>query len=196
MAGTIPDSRGSMATRQIEAPDIHFLNSAIGWLELGSTEEAKQDLDKISFLTRYHPDVLLIRWKVHARSKDWNRALDVAKALVRISQEKPTGWICLAYSLYNTHQHADAWTQLLTAEKRFPNISAIPYFLACLACQMGKTTEASKWLGRWNDMVNESDLKETARKDPRLQPVWKEFDDAFLGGTSSRVKATSNQSGL
>ncbi len=175
-----------MATRPIEAPDIHFLNSAIGWLELGNQEEARLELERMSFLTRYHPDVLLIRWKVFARMKNWGRSLDIARAFVRISPEKPTGWICLAYSLYNTQQTTDAWVHLLNAEKRFPTISAIPYFLACLACQMGKTTEAAKWLAHWNNMVRDSDLKDTARKDPRLQNVWQEFDDVLLAGGDSR----------
>ncbi len=175
-----------MATRSIEAPDIHFLNSAIGWLELGNQEEAKAELEKVSFLTRYHPEVLLVRWKVFARMKNWQRSLDIARALVRISPEKPTGWICLAYSLYNTHQTADAWVHLLNAEKRFPTVSAIPYFLACLACQTGKQVEATKWLTRWNSIVRESGLKETARRDPRLQSIWQEFDEAILAGGEPR----------
>jgi tetratricopeptide (TPR) repeat protein len=188
------DIEMAMATRRIEAPDIHFLNSAIGWLELGDNEEAKRDLEKISFLTRYHPDVLIVRWKVHARLKDWTRSLDIAKALVRISQDKPTGWICLAYSLYNTKQTQEAWDNLLRAEKRFPTISAFPYFLACLACHLGKSDDATKWLSRWNDMVNEKDLKETARKDPRLQPVWKDFDENFLGeGLRSSTSKTQSE---
>lgn len=183
-----------MATRQIEAPDIHFLNSAIGWLELGDTAEAQRDLEKVSFLTRYHPDVLIVRWKVHARAKDWPRALDIARALVRISQDKPTGWICLAYSLYNNNQSSEAWTHLLGAEKRFPTISAIPYFLACLGCQLGKTAEATKWLSRWNDMVSEKGLKDTARKDPRLEPAWKDFDENFLGeGLRSTTSKTQSE---
>lgn len=175
-----------MAHRPIEAPDIHFLNSAIGWLELGNNLEASADLEKISFLTRYHPDVLIVRWKVFARMKDWVRSLDIARALVRISPDQATGWICLAYSLYNTKQTTDAWVNLLNAEKRFPDISAIPYFLACLACQMGKTDEATKWLTRWNGMVKASDLKSTARKDPRLQPIWQEFDEALIADSEKR----------
>ncbi|MBI1178094.1 tetratricopeptide repeat protein [bacterium] len=175
-----------MATRRIEAPDIHHLNSAIGWLELGNHTEAYAELEKISFLTRYHPDVLIVRWKVVARAKDWVRSLDIARALVRITPDKATGWICLAYSLYNTKQNGEAWSHLLTAEKRFPEISAIPYFLACLACQMGKTDEATKWLSRWNGMVKGSDMKATARKDPRLQPIWQEFDDALLEENEGR----------
>jgi lipopolysaccharide biosynthesis regulator YciM len=169
-----------MATRQIQAPDVHYLNSAIGWLELGDTVEAKTDIEKIGMESRHHPDVLIVRWKVHAQAKDWNRALDVAQALVSVSDDKPTGWICLAYSLYNNNRSEDAWTNLLGAEKRFPEISAIPYFLACLACQMGRTNDATKWLSRWNEMVNESDIKETARQDPRLKEAWKDFDETVL----------------
>jgi predicted Zn-dependent protease len=181
-----------MATRSIEAPDIHFLNSAVGWLELGNQEEARMELEKLSFLTRYHPDVLLVRWKVYARMKNWNRSLDIARALVRIAPDKPTGWICLAYSLFNTHQSAEAWVHLLNAEKRFPQITAIPYFLACLACHLGKTTEATKWLARWNGMVGESELKETARKDPRLKSVWQDFDDAMLAESELRPAASAS----
>lgn len=175
-----------MATRTIEAPDIHFLNAAVGWLELGNQKEAGAELEKLSFLTRYHPDVLLVRWKVFARMKDWPRSLDIARALVRISPEKPTGWICVAYSLYNTRQTTEAWSHLLNAEKKFPTISAIPYFLACLACQLGKTTDAARWLAHWNLMVGETDLKKAARHDPRLQPVWQEFDDGLLSTEVSR----------
>lgn len=175
-----------MPTRSIEAPDIHFLNAAIGWLELGDHTEAKVELERISFLTRYHPDVLLVRWKVFARFKNWTRSLDIARALVRISPDKPTGWICLAYSLYNTRQAVEAWNLLVTAEKQFPSISAIPYFLACLACQSGKTVEATHWLGRWNDMVKESDAKNAARRDPRLQQVWQEFDQSMLDSAALR----------
>ncbi len=182
-----------MATRSIEAPDIHFLNSAIGWLELGNQQEANAELERLSFLNRYHPDVLLVRWKVFARVKNWARSLDIARALVRIAPEKPSGWICVAYSLYNTRQTADAWTHLLSAEKKFPTISAIPYFLACLACQLGKTADAAKWLAHWNTMVGASALKETARKDPRLQPVWQEFDDTLLG--SGEQRPTSSAAG-
>jgi predicted Zn-dependent protease len=180
-----------MATRRIEAPDIHFLNSAIGWLELGNQEEAKVELEKLSFLSRYHPDVLLVRWKVFARMKDWPRSLDIARALVRISPEKPTGWICVAYSLYHTRQTTDAWTHLLSAEKKFPTISAIPYFLACLACQLGKTKEAAQWLSHWNTMVGESDLKDTARKDPRLQPLWQGFNEALLAEGEQRPTSSA-----
>lgn len=181
-----------MATRSIEAPDIHFLNAAIGWLELGNQEEAKAELEKLSFLVRYHPDVLLVRWKVFARSKDWPRSLDIARALVRIAPEKPAGWICVAYSLYNTRQTGDAWAHLLDAEKKFPTISAIPYFLACLACQLGKTADAARWLAHWNDMVRESDLKKAARKDPRLEPVWQEFDEALLAEEAARPTLPSS----
>jgi len=180
-----------MATRPIESPDNHFLNAAMGWMELGDYGEAKAELDKISFLNRFHPDVLIVRWKTHSRSRDWAGSLDVARALVRIAPERPTGWICLAYSLYNSKLFAEARVQLLTAEKRFPKISAIPYFLACLACQMGETSEASRWLSRWNGMVADGEFKDTARKDPRLKSVWQQIEEATLEPAAMRHPAPS-----
>jgi hypothetical protein len=59
---------------------------------------------------------------------------------------------------------------------------------------MGKSIEATKWLARWNDMVNESDLKRTARQDPRLTPVWKDFDEQFSGdGLRSAASKTQSE---
>ena len=183
-----------MAACTIQAPDVHHLNSAIGWLELGELTEAMSDIEKIGMVSRHHPDVLIVRWKIHAQTKDWERALDVGRAMVRVAPEKPTGWICLSYSLYNTDQSEEAWTKLLCAQKKFPNISAIPYFLACLACQLGRTPEATRWLARWNEMVGESDLKDTARKDPRLQDAWKDFDETVLdGGLRSASPKTESE---
>lgn len=169
-----------MASKPVTAPDLHFLNSAIGWLELGNHQEAAAEIEQISYLTRFHPDVLVVRWKVFARSKNWERSLDVARALVKIAPDRPTGWICQAYSLYNTQRSVEAWMKLVVAAKKFPKISAIPYFLACLATQMGNKDEATRWLTRWNEMTGKTAVGEAeAGASANSDGDWQEFNEDF-----------------
>lgn len=170
-----------MASKPVTAPDLHFLNAAIGWLELGNHQEAAAEIEQISYLTRFHPDVLVVRWKVFARTRNWERSLDVARALVKIAPDRPTGWICQAYSLYNTKRSVEAWMKLVVAAKKFPKISAIPYFLACLATQMGNKDEATRWLNRWNEMTGKPAANGTpSGASENAEGDWQEFNEDFV----------------
>jgi hypothetical protein len=46
--------------------DIHCLNAAEGWLELGNHLEAGKELDNITPEFRAHPIVLQMRWRVYS----------------------------------------------------------------------------------------------------------------------------------
>ena len=166
-----------MSRKSLEAPDSHHLNSAIGWLELGNADEAQLNLHRISKHFWSHPDVLVVRWKILARKKNWDRSLEIAENLVEVAPDLPRGWICLSYSLSNTDRNADALQQLRSAARRFPEVSAIPYFLARLSSQIGNKEEATRWLTKWYSMVDEAELKKVAMNDPRLRSIWKELGD-------------------
>lgn len=160
---------------EIQAPDSHRVNAATGWLELGAPLEAQAEVDRLSFLLRYHPDVLVIRWKISARQLKWDHALDLARSMVKIAPDRPAGHICLAHSLYNSQRAQEALTELRSAAHKFPKTSAIFYFLARLACRVGREAEAKLWLGRWKDMVDEEAIKNTISDDPSLAPIWKDL---------------------
>src|SRR6266550_3315442 len=66
----------------LEPPDLHFLSAAIGWLGLGSVEEARMELARISPAHRHHPDVLEVQWLICAEQKHWDEALEVARGLM------------------------------------------------------------------------------------------------------------------
>lgn len=176
--------------KAIQAPDSHFLNAAKGWLELGNHKEAQAELNQISYWVRFNPEVLMIRWKVCARAKDWNRSLDIARSLTKLSPDRPSSWICLSYSLCNTNKNIEAWQQLVDATKKFPGVSAIPYFLARLSCKMGNLKEATKWLNKWNAMVEKDELKQTAKEDPKLEPLWKHLGGGKVEATKSEAPRT------
>lgn len=160
---------------EIQAPDSHHVNAATGWLELGAPQDAQGEIERLSFLLRYHPDVLVIRWKICARMLRWDHALDLARSMVKIAPDRPAGHICLAHSLYNNQRPQEALTELRSAAHKFPKTSAIFYFLARLACRVGREAEAKLWLGRWKDMVDEDAIKNTINDDPSLAPIWKDL---------------------
>ena len=83
--------------KPLQHPDILHLQAAEGWLELGNILEAKAELAHISSLQRKHPDVLELRWAIAAKENEWQLALDIARTLVRVAPERPTGWLHQAY---------------------------------------------------------------------------------------------------
>ena len=143
---------------EIKAPEIHRVNAALGWLELGLPEEARVELENLGFQHRYHPEVLVIRWKIAARMMQWDDALDLARCLVKTAPEWPAGHICLAHSLYNCQRAQDALSELRSAAHRFPKTGPIIYFLARLSHRVGPASEAELWLNRWNDLANQSPI--------------------------------------
>jgi len=55
----------------LEAPDIHFLNHAHGWLGLDLPQEAVVELNAIAPEFQNHPDVLDARWQLETRLNNW-----------------------------------------------------------------------------------------------------------------------------
>jgi len=85
--------QASAVMNALEPPDIHFVRAACGWLLLGNDVEAAEDLKRIDPHLRSHPDVLEVRWQLHAKAQQWHTCLDIACAIVEIDPERPSGWI-------------------------------------------------------------------------------------------------------
>ena len=161
-----------MAANRLEAPDRHFLDAAEGWLELGLPQEATTELKEISPQLRLHPEVLELSWRIYARGKNWEAALNVAHAMTKVAGDRPDGWIYLSFALHELGRTRDALEILLAVAERFPGISAISYNIACYACQLGLVPEAEKWLKNAFSHGNRLELKLMAADDPDLEPLW------------------------
>jgi len=135
--------------RQLDYPEKHHLNFAFGWLALGNVTEAKLEADQISWFNRFHPEVFPVRWRIHARSEDWEAARDMARIFTKICPNRLTGWLCLSFSLFKLKRPFDAYLQLHHQARAFPKVSAIPYFLACYSWGMGDCKGAGEWLARY-----------------------------------------------
>jgi len=161
----------------LSPPDTHFLSAAAGWYELGNITEAKAELERISPALREHPDVLELRWLVHAQEKNWEQGLEVAEKLVEIAPERSSGWLHRAYALRRVQRGGlqTAWDALLPAFEKFPKEPTIPYNLACYACQIGRLDEAREWLQRAVKIAGKEKIKFMALNDDDLEPLWEEI---------------------
>jgi hypothetical protein len=138
--------------KQLDYPDRHFLNSAAGWLDLGCPREAAAEVDRISVFGRFHPEAMVVRWRIHAHEGQWQRAGDLARIFTKVAPSQASGWICLAYSLFRLKRPLEAWLQLMPQTRVFPKVSAIPYMLACFASQMGHAKEAERWFAKSGEL--------------------------------------------
>jgi tetratricopeptide (TPR) repeat protein len=160
---------------ELEPPDNHHLRAAIGWLELGNSAEARGELDRIAPGHRNHPDVLEASWRIGAQEKDWTSALEIARRLVGADPANPAGWIHQSYSLHELKRTREAYDLLLPAIDQFPELSTIPYNLACYLCQLGDLDQARRWLARAVELRGKEDIKSVALADPDLKPMWEEI---------------------
>ena len=165
--------------KALEPPDTHFLRAAEGWLGLGSLEDAEEEINHLSLQARFHPRVLLVRWEISARHRQWELAYALAQGLVVLAPNEPGGWVNRSISLHAMKRTPEAWFNLLPAAKKFPKNLVVAYNLACYASQLGKFTEANQWLKKAAEMDTENRVKWMALKDPDLQPLWE-----YLGSSS------------
>jgi len=145
--------------QELDYPERHHLNAAIGWLELGDLTEAKAEADQVSWMNRFHPEVFIVRWCIHSRLGKWEAARDLARIFTRIFPDRPTGWLCLSYSLYKLNRPLEAFLQLLHRSEAFPRVCAFPYFLACYAWKMGDYRGAGKWIARFKALGGARKIK-------------------------------------
>jgi predicted Zn-dependent protease len=156
--------------QKLESPDSHHLNAVIGWLDLGNPIEALLDLEKIE--NRHHPEVLEVEWRVFATKRKWPQALDAARKLLRVAPDNPVAWINQSYSLHEMKRTQEAWDALLPAALQFPDVSVIPYNLACYACQLGLLEVARQRLAIAVELAGRNEIKAMALSDADLKPLW------------------------
>lgn len=162
---------------ELDVTTAHQLSAAIGWMELGNSQEALEELGRIAPKYQNSPPVLELRWMLHSCEADWERALGTARELMAAAPENPQSWLHQAYSVRRAPggNIEAAWNALLPALEKFPKEATIPYNLACYACQMGRLEEARKLLRRSYAAGDPRMLKEMALADRDLETLWAEI---------------------
>ena len=165
--------------KELEPPDSHHLNAAIGWLGLGCANDAREELAKISRACQQHPSVLETRWLLCVHDERWNDALETARAEIAANPDDAAGWLHRAYALRRVSHGSlsQAWEALLPVAKKFPGESVIAYNLSCYACQMEQLEAAREWLQRALATGEKNTIKKMALADADLQRLWPEIKE-------------------
>jgi hypothetical protein len=66
----------------------------------------------------------------------------------------------------------EAWDALISVHEHFPEISTIPYNLACYACQLGQVATALTWLKRAMKIGGRESIRKMALEDADLKTLW------------------------
>jgi Flp pilus assembly protein TadD len=161
----------------LEPSDIHRVNAALGWLGLGSSDEARAELDAILPEQQSHPAVLEARWMIYAHEKNWGEALTAAEHEVAMHPNEASGWLHRAYALRRVKGGglAQAREALLPAAEKFPKEPVIAYNLSCYACQLNDLDDSRTWLKRAVKIGGKEIIKKMALEDEDLKPLWEEI---------------------
>jgi Flp pilus assembly protein TadD len=166
--------------RMIQPPDSHHLSAAVGWLGLGNVAEAGAELENIAPQFRSHPDVLAVQFDIHAAVGKWDAAAEIAGTLTRLEPEEPGAWISLAYATRRKTGGGipPARAILIQVQQTFPGETIIAYNLACYDCQLGDLEAAKAWLDKACTLGDAHRIKNMARQDPDLEPLWPDIGKA------------------
>jgi tetratricopeptide (TPR) repeat protein len=158
---------------ELSLAELHHLQAAEGWLELGSPLEAEGELEQIAPHRQAHPAVLAARWQLDATAGRWDRAYQIAGTLTELAAEDISSWVWRAYALRRMPGGGiePARELLLGVVEKFPREWTICYNLACYACQLGNPEEARGWLAKAFARGEARALKRMALDDPDLEPL-------------------------
>jgi tetratricopeptide (TPR) repeat protein len=156
---------------KLPPPDIHYLNAAQGWLELGDSVESLAELEKVAPAFQQSPEVLEIRWQIHAREHRWEQCVTCADTLVKSAHEQLQGWIHRSFALHELRRTQEAYDALLPAVVKFPKDWLIQYNLACYCCRMKDFQRALRYLEKACKLGNPVEVKAMALKDSDLLEV-------------------------
>jgi predicted Zn-dependent protease len=154
---------------------VRHLEAAQGWLGLGNWREARAELINIPAQLQSHPEVLQVRWAIHAAAKEWKSAAEVAEAFRKARPESPFGFVHLAYALHEMKRTQEAQNVLLPVVEKFRDEFIIRYNLACYACQLGDGAAAWTWLEKSMALNDPDEVKQMALNDPDLEPLRTQF---------------------
>lgn len=150
-------------------PTQSRLAYANGFLELGMTKEAEEELTAIVVVDRQSYEVLVMKNRLYMTKADWKKLVSAGKALARKFPEERFGWINWAYALREIDQTAKAKEVVLDGLKEHPTEAVLWYNLACYCSLLDELPESATYLSKAK-RYDESFEKE-AENDPDLDAL-------------------------
>ena len=155
--------------KSLDSGEQRHVLAARGWIELGLTADAFDELDSIAPECRAHPDVLEVRWNACFMAKNWAQATDVAFKLTRMAPDRFSGWWQLSFALHEMGLTQEAFDSLVSVRHRFSGEWMTHYHLARYLVQLGRVKEGRAALRRALEIEPKQRL--AALEEPDLEPL-------------------------
>jgi tetratricopeptide (TPR) repeat protein len=162
--------------KNLPLQDQRYLDAAEGWLGLGDYLAANEELEQITPQLRAHPFVLEVRYKIYAKAKKWDGAVEIARTLSEMLPNNSWGYIHFAYALHALKRTKEAYEVLILVKDKFSN-STMLYNLACYSCKLNQLKESMSWLEKAIDLAGKRDIRLMALDDPDLEPLWNQIGE-------------------
>lgn len=147
--------------------------AAEGYLDLGMTLAANEELERMPAEDRSRPEVYALRLKIYIELKKWDLAEVCAKHLTKIWPDQKGWWCAWAFATRQAVSIEGAEKTLIQARVRFPEDALIYYNLACYASVMGRWREAKYLLAE--AIIRDDAYQMRALEDEDMQPIWDEI---------------------
>jgi Flp pilus assembly protein TadD len=169
--------RGWLTTRSAVKPETRrHVNYALGYVALGLSREAANELEAIAPEDRFLPEVLAAQVELHLETKEWESLVSVGCELARKEPRNERGWIGWAFALRELNRIEEAKAVLLDAEHWHGKTSAVLHYnLACYHCLLGEIADARMRLETAFRM--HAAFKSEALHDRDLERLWPELED-------------------
>jgi tetratricopeptide (TPR) repeat protein len=167
--------------KELNFEDARRLRAAEGWLGLGDTTSAGDELKEITPEEQTHPAVLQVRYAIYAKRGQWDMVTEMAEELATALPDIAGSWINLAYAARRKTGGSipKAKEILLAAEPLFPKECVIPFNLACYCSQLNEFEQAERWLKK-AAAIDEKTIRKMASDDPDLKPLWESRGGATI----------------
>ena len=164
---------------KLSESDNKYLDNAKLWVELGSHEDAENELWQISPCHRQHPDFLDVWWHILFEKKRWADCEIVARKILTHDPSNAMGYIQLAETLLQTDGVQNAYNVLIVASDIVDDSLTLKYNLACFSALSFRPEEAKGWLAvtfaEAVDSFYNGFYQQLAVQDLHLKTIWKEI---------------------
>lgn len=144
----------------------HYINAAQGYLELGMTDEALSELDRVPPDQRMDEDAVQLRICILMQARQWERALEACDELRAAYPDSGLAYIHGAFCLHELGRTAEAVALLQDGPAALRREPIYFYNLGCYRAVLGDPDEAEKLLNTSFGM--DEKFREIARQDPDL----------------------------
>lgn len=163
----------------MKAPGEHHLDAAEGWLSLGLTKEAMDELAKVPMATRRHFKYLSIMWQALCQQCEWEDALLFANRCTQRFPDRVESWLALAETLEKLPPpiggYLAAWDVLRSRVDHFPNDGRMAIKLASYAISLDRPRQANEWFSMALQQLNKSNLDHLLKEDQELLKLMEEI---------------------